>query len=76
MKAKHAAGAAADAARALDGYDAEFPRGTLRPEATVLRIRTRLALGERAEAERLADDFLARHPSSVHASRIRALLAD
>ncbi|MBX3225561.1 MAG: hypothetical protein KF795_33960 [Labilithrix sp.] len=76
VKAKLGAGATADAARALDGYDAEFPRGTLRPEATVLRIRTLIALGKRAEAQALADDFLARHPSSVHASRIRALLAD
>ncbi|MBX3202221.1 MAG: hypothetical protein KF894_29090 [Labilithrix sp.] len=76
VKAKLGAGAAEGAARALDGYDAEFPQGTLRPEAVVLRIRTLLALGKRAEAERLAGDFLTRHPGSVHANRIRALLAD
>src|SRR5690606_12304952 len=74
VKAKLGAGAADDASRALDAYDAEFPQGTLRPEATVLRIRTLLARGERARAEKLADDFLAKHPSGVHAKRIRALL--
>jgi len=75
VKVKLGAGAASDAAHALDTYDAEFPQGTLRPEATVLRIRTLLLQGKRPEAQRLADDFLAKHPGSVHAKRIRALLA-
>ena len=74
MKAKLGAGAFGDAAQALDTYDTEFPQGTLRPEATVLRIRTLLLQGRRPEAQRLADDFLAKHPGSVHAKRIRALL--
>ena len=74
VKSKLGAGAAADASHALDTYDAEFPQGTLRPEATVLRIRTLLLQGRRDEAQRLADDFLAKHPGSVHAKRIRALL--
>ena len=74
VKAKLGAGALGDAALALDTYDAEFPQGTLRPEATVLRIRTLLLQGRRPEAQRLADDFLAKHPGSVHAKRIRALL--
>ncbi len=76
VKTKLGAGAAADAAHALDAYDAEFPQGTLRPEATVLRIRTLLLQGKRPEAQKLADDFLAKHPGSVHAKRIRALLAN
>ena len=76
VKTKLGAGAATDAARALDAYDAEFPQGTLRPEATVLRIRTLLLQGKRPEAQQLADDFLAKHPGSVHAKRIRALLAN
>lgn len=75
VKAKLGAGAASDAARALDTYDTEFPQGTLRPEATVLRIRTLLLQGRRAEAQKLGDDFLTKHPGSVHAKRIRALLA-
>jgi hypothetical protein len=76
VKARLVAGAAADAARMLDTYDTEFPNGTLRPEATVLRIRTLLIQGRRSEAQRLADEFLAKHPSSVHAKRIRVLLAE
>jgi len=64
------------ALRELDAYDAEFPHGLLRPEATVLRTRTLLAQGRREEAVKLAEDFLAKHPRSVHANRIRALLAD
>ncbi len=76
VKAKLGAGAAADASRALDAYDAEFPRGTLRPEATVLRIRTLLLGGDRAAARKLADEFLATNPSSVHAKRVRSLLGD
>jgi hypothetical protein len=75
VKSKLGDGAHADALRTLDTYDVEFPQGTLRPEATVLRIRTLLLEGRRADAQRLADDFLAKHPTSVHAKRIRALLA-
>lgn len=76
VKAKLGAGQAGEAARALDAYDAEFPAGTLRPEATVLRIRTLLASGDRASAEKLGSAFLAEHPSGVHAKRVRALLGE
>ncbi|AKU98230.1 hypothetical protein AKJ09_04894 [Labilithrix luteola] len=76
VKKKLGAGATVDASRALDAYDAEFPHGALRPEATVLRVRTLLLQGNRAAATKLADDFLAKHPSSVHGKRIRALLAE
>jgi len=76
VKAKLGAGQAGEAARALDAYDAEFPAGTLRPEATVLRIRTLLASGDRPSAEKLGSAFLAEHPSGVHAKRVRALLGE
>lgn len=76
VKSKLGAGAADGAARALDAYDAEFPQGVLRPEATVLRIRTLLLRGDREGARKLADAFLATHPSSVHAKRVRSLLGD
>lgn len=76
VKAKLGSGDAAGAARGLDAYDREFPKGTLRPEATVLRIRALLAHGELAAAETLGREFLARHPNGVHAKRIRALLAE
>jgi len=76
VKAKLGAGDSAAAARALDAYDGEFPNGTLRPEATVLRIRTLLTRGDRRAAEKLGSDFLAKHPSGVHAKRVRMLLAE
>jgi hypothetical protein len=74
VRSKLEAGAAGEAARALDVYDAEIPNGALRPEATVLRIRTLLLQGSGAAARAMADDFLAKNPTSVHAKRIRALL--
>jgi hypothetical protein len=76
VKASLRANATSDATRALDLYDAEFPRATLRPEATVLRIRTLLMQGNRPAAQKLADDYLDRHPSTVHGKRIRGLLAE
>ncbi|HVH45534.1 MAG TPA: hypothetical protein VM925_24440 [Labilithrix sp.] len=76
VKAKLGAGEVSSAASALDVYDAEFPQGTLRPEATVLRIRTLLMRGDRAAAEKLGAEFLAKYPSGVHAKRVRALLGE
>ncbi|MEA2751904.1 MAG: hypothetical protein QOI41_6047 [Myxococcales bacterium] len=76
VKSKLGAGSPNDAARALDAYDAEFPQGVLRPEGTVLRVRTLLLQGNRAAATKLADEFLAAHPGSVHGKRMRALLAE
>jgi hypothetical protein len=76
--AKSALGASdtSAAARQLDAYDAEFARGALRPERTVLRIRILLAEGKREAARKMADDFVATHPGSVHEKRIASLLAD
>lgn len=65
----------ADAQRALDSYDSEFPSGTLKPEAGFLRIRLLLARGDRAKARALGDELRARYPNSVHARRIEAALA-
>ena len=76
VKAKLGAGSPSEAARALDSYDREFPQGTLRPEATVLRIRTLLLNGDRAGAEKVGNDFLAKNPNGVHAKRVRALLEE
>lgn len=68
-------GAHADAGRALDAYDAEFPQGSLKPEAGFLRVRLLLAKGDRAGATALGEDLLRRYPDTVHAKRIRAALA-
>lgn len=76
VKSKLGAGSAAEAAQALDAYDREFPSGALRPEGTVLRIRTLLLQGNRAAANALAEDFLQKNPGSVHAKRIQTLLAN
>lgn len=69
------AGATADADRALADYDAEFPSGSLKPEAGFLHVRVLLAKGDRARAVALGDELLARYPNTVHAKRIRAALA-
>lgn len=75
VKQRLKAGSPAEAERALDAYDDEFPQGTLKPESSVLRIRLLLASGQRARAIALTDEVLRRDPNSVHAKRMRALLA-
>jgi hypothetical protein len=69
-----AAGDAGRALRALDQHDQRFAGGMLGPEATVLRIEALLLRGDRASATRLGEAFLAAHPRSPHASRLRSLL--
>jgi len=70
------AGGDADAALdALARRDQRFGGGALGPEATVLRIEARLQQGDRAGAARLARGFLAAHPQSPLAARVRTLLA-
>jgi hypothetical protein len=68
------AGQAARALRALDAYNAAFPNGMLSPEATVLRIEVFESMGDRSGARRLADAFLAQHPDSPVAPRVRAIV--
>jgi TolA-binding protein len=59
---------------ALDDYARRFPGGVLAPEAGVLRIEALLADGNRTEAQRFGRQFLAAHPASPLAARVRALL--
>jgi len=71
--------AASDGARALDAlrsYARQFPAGTLNLEATVLRIEALYMTGSASAATALAQDFLAAHPTSTHAARVRRLLAE
>jgi hypothetical protein len=70
-----AAGDAASAIRQLDEYEARFPEGALVDEAEVLRVEALVATGDRAAAERAGQRFLAAHPNSPHATRVRALIA-
>jgi hypothetical protein len=59
---------------ALDRYDRTFPNGTLRTEASLLRVDALLARGDGAEARRLARDLLARDPSGPQARRLRTIV--
>jgi hypothetical protein len=68
-------GRAAEALTMLDRYDATFGRGgSLRVEATALRIEALLRSGRRSSATSLAETFLARHPKSPYAARVKALV--
>jgi TolA-binding protein len=67
-------GNARGALAALDHYQQDFPRGTLAPEATVLRIEALNVAGDRARAKSLGEAFLKAHPKSPHAQRVRSLI--
>jgi hypothetical protein len=69
-------GAASEALEALDRYDAEHTHaGSLKLEATALRIEALFSHGDRAPARALAHTFLTRHPKSPYAAAIRKLVA-
>jgi hypothetical protein len=69
-------GRTGEALAALDRYDAGYAKaGSLRVEATALRIEALLRSGKRARATSLANAFLARNPKSPYAARVRALIA-
>jgi hypothetical protein len=57
----------------LDDYEARFETPIFGDEADVLRIEARSALGDRALSAALARQFLATHPSSPLAQRVRSL---
>jgi hypothetical protein len=71
-----AAGETTKALATLDSYERTFPRGVLGQEAVVLRIEVLVAAGKVDGARAVADRFLAAHPSSPHATRIRHLLGE
>jgi hypothetical protein len=68
------AGDTAGALRAIDAYDRRFPGGALATESMVLRIEVLARSGDRASAARLGEAYLAAHPRSPYAARIRSLL--
>lgn len=61
--------------RLLSEYSQQHPKGSLRTEATVLRIEALSASGDHAAASRLGKQFLAQSPNGPYARRIRSLLA-
>jgi hypothetical protein len=58
----------------LADHARRFPGGALQPEAVVLRVRALRDLGRMREATALAESFLAAHPGSPQAPRLRALV--
>jgi hypothetical protein len=70
-----AAGKARSALAAIDTYRARFPAGSLRTEATVLRVEALLGSGDRAAAEREANAIVRAAPGTRHAARVLDLLA-
>lgn len=55
--------------------DERFPNGVLMEERTATRILCLCELGRRDEAQAYAQQFLAQHPASVYAGRVRASCA-
>jgi RNA polymerase sigma-70 factor, ECF subfamily len=74
-RAMLANGSARDALAQLREYDARYPAGALGPEALALRVEALLRSGEQARGRALGDRFVAQHPKSPYAARIRSLLA-
>lgn len=68
-------GDAAAALRALDTYEHIPAAGTLRPEATLLRVEALLQSGRRRDAERVADASARESWFPSYRARIDALLA-
>lgn len=64
-------GNAATALVRLDAHDAQFVKGRLGLEAEALRIRVLSKLGRRSEARERARRFMAAHPQSLLAQRLR-----
>lgn len=76
LDAARSALVAGDAKKALQLLDVldQLPGRALGPEATVLRVRALLAQGERAEARRVADSFVASAPNAPQAAVLRSIL--
>lgn len=68
------AGDPAGALRALDEHRKGYARPMLGIEAAVLRIDALERSGDHARAKTLGEAFLASHPDSPHAARVRTLI--
>jgi len=67
-------GNSAAALREISHYRATWPSGVFLTEASVLEIEALAARGERSLAATRAADFVAAHPDSPQADRLRALI--
>ena len=68
-------GDAAGALALLDEYLRSFPRGALREEQVAARVQALCLLGRVPEARAEAVQFLADHPQSAYAAKVRASCA-
>ena len=59
----------------LESYQALFPAGAMQTEAAALRVEALAAAGRRQEAVTSGRAFLAAHPQSPLAQRVRAVLS-
>lgn len=57
----------------LDQYDRTYPTGTLRGEATLLRVQALNSSGQTTEAKRVADDFTVKNPNHPMTQQLRGL---
>jgi hypothetical protein len=69
-------GDASGAIAQLDRHDREFPSGSLKMEAAVLRVDALSARGDKKGAEALARQLLARDPSGPHAKHLRRMAGE
>ena len=67
-------GHAVSALAVLDTYDVTFPHGALSQEAEALRIDALARSGQKDSARARATRFLAAHPESPQAPRVRAIV--
>jgi hypothetical protein len=74
--ARHAidAGDPARALSILDGYTQRFAAGVMGQEASILRVEALVKAGDRSAAERAADEFLRKNPTTPYAARVRSLV--
>ena len=63
------------ALKAIDDYQKQHKSGVMAQEAEVMRIESLAAAGKKARARAAAHAFLAKHPSSTAAQRVRSILA-
>lgn len=70
------AGNAAAAMHALEQARSRFPYGVLVQEREALLVEALARSGRRGEAQARGSEFLRRHPSSPHASRVRDSLSE
>lgn len=71
-----ARGDGAAALQRIARYEADFDTPHFGQEATVLRVQALELTGQRDRAEQLARRFLASHPNSALAPRVRTLIGD